>query len=565
MKKLYILGVVIATISLSSCNDLLDKDPLDKFTNNPTYWNNSDNVGNQCNALYNNYSGYGNGGGAGWYYFKTLSDDQASPTFTDWANINVPSSASSWSDPWVEIRRCNFIITNMKNSTIESTKRNEFEGIARLNRAWQYYQLVRMYGDVQWINIPLDPADPAVYGARISRDIVMDSVLNDLNYACATIKSKGKTTWSADMAQAMKADITLYEGTYCKYRTEADNGMAPSPERATKYLNECVNACTVVMNAGYSLNSDYKSNYNSVDLSSNPEMIFYKPYKKDIFMHSTIDYTSSSSEQSGVTKDAFDNFLFLDGKPLATTSLNTSDLATAIVVNKDTVAMSLTKPFSVRDKRLTAILDTVICIQGHSWIRWVGAPMTSSTGYNIGKFDNKDIPLYYRQNTGTNYTCAPLFWLSVVYLDFAEAKAELGTITQSDLDNSVNKLLLRAGITNGISTSPAPDPANNMNVSSLLWEIRRCRRCELLLDNWTRYWDLIRWHQLSLLDSSLHPNILMGANVSNIKNPRVAVTGNYINASYNMKRVYNSRQYFYPIPSGQLTLNPALKPNPGWQ
>lgn len=69
-----------------------------------------------------------------------------------------------------------------------------------------------------------------------------------------------------------------------------------------------------------------------------------------------------------------------------------------------------------------------------------------------------------------------------------------------------------------MTTTPDADPANNMGVSNLIWEIRRCRRCELIMDNWYRYWDLIRWHQLDKLDSTKYPNIMLGANVSNVPN-----------------------------------------------
>lgn len=70
----------------------------------------------------------------------------------------------------------------------------------------------------------------------------------------------------------------------------------------------------------YSLSNSYKANYNSVSLASNPEMIFYKPYAQSSLRHSTIDYTINTSGTHGISKDAFDSFLFLDGKPLATTS-----------------------------------------------------------------------------------------------------------------------------------------------------------------------------------------------------------------------------------------------------
>src|SRR3712207_9108863 len=67
-----------------------------------------------------------------------------------------------------------------------------------------------------------------------------------------------------------------------------------------------------------------------------------------------------------------------------------------------------------------------------------------------------------------------------------------------------------------MTLNPDADPANNMNVSSLIWEIRRVRRCELMCDLGYRYWDLVRWHQLDKLDSNKYPNINTGANIVNL-------------------------------------------------
>ena len=52
-----------------------------------------------------------------------------------------------------------------------------------------------------------------------------------------------------------------------------------------------------------------------------------------------------------------------------------------------------------------------------------------------------------------------------------------------------------------------------MKVSNLIWEIRRCRRCELMTDNWIRYWDLVRWHQLDKIDTSVYTDVNRGANL----------------------------------------------------
>lgn len=283
MKKLFIYGVT-ALAMLTGCNDLLDKSPLDTFTNTPAYWSNTDNLDNQCNTFYNNFTGFGNGASGGWFYFKTISDDQVDAESHNWTYTNVVASSTNWSAPFTEIRRANYIIAGVQSSSLDEATKAHYEGLARMNRAWEYYQLVRMYGDVQWIDKVIDPADnEALYGPRTDRDEVMDHVLADINYACEHITANSnRQRFSTDMAYAMKADITLYEGTYCKYRTQAENGKAADESRANKYLQECVSACEYLMAKNYSLSNSYKANYNSVSLASNPEMIFYKLTQLDV-------------------------------------------------------------------------------------------------------------------------------------------------------------------------------------------------------------------------------------------------------------------------------------------
>lgn len=563
MKAIYKLcAIALATTALVGCDDFIDDNryPLDQQTSNHTYWNNASNVTNQCNTFYNQYIGYGNSGSLGWFYAKTLSDDQAGNSFTNWTNVNVPSSSSNWSAPFTEIRRANYIITNVANSTLSENDKNNFMAIARLNRAWQYYQLVRMYGDVQWIETVVDPANPEeTYGSRDDRDMVMDKVLEDLNFACQYMQKGSKTSWSKDMANAMKADICLWEGTFCKYRTADENGKAADATRAEKFLKECVTACENVMNAGYTLSDDYQAIYNSVSLSDNPEIIFFKEYKKDLFYHSLISYTCSSTQISGMTKDAFDAYLFKDGKPLALTSENKSDVGEVDADGNYSIA----KLLEVRDGRLAKTIDPFVYYQGMAWTRAGAMAMTSSTGYGICKYDNVTLDRDYRANTVKNYTCAPLFWLSVIYCNYAEAKAELGNITDADLDKSINKLYARAGLPALTAEVGFSDPANNWGVSDIIWEIRRCRRCELMFDNWYRYWDLVRWHKLDKLDSQKNPNILLGANMTAAPVSIANVDG-YVDGSKGQIRTFESRQYLYPIPSAQLTLNENLEQNLGW-
>lgn len=610
MKKSILLALAGAALLLSSCNDMLDVQPRDKFIEGPDFWNSEAMVESYSNSLYENYVGYGVGGNFGWFYFKSLGDDQVSPAFDDWAYTTVPGNASEWSTPFTEIRRINYLLTGLKTSTMDEAKNKYFQAVGRLNRAWEYYQLVRAYGDVQWYeDVVLDatpdgPDASLIYQTRTDRDVVMDNVLADLDFAISVLPAAGnKVSWSKDMALAMKADICLFEGTYCKYRTQTENGKAPNLDRANKFLNECVKACEAVMAMGYELNAEYGVIYNAPDgLNSNTEVIFFRNYEKDVLMHSTGDYTCSSSSQRGISKDAFDAFLFTDGKPLATTTMDKSAKpereeadfdgdgnpdqfdatdANGKTVKKNRYIYSIKKMLEVRDKRLSHIVDPYLSFTQISWERSGSNAMQSSTGYTIAKYDCTSHDSYNRLNIGTQYTDAPLYTLPIIYLNYAEAKAELGTLTQSDLDNTVNKLQARAGLPN-MTTSPAADPANNHGVSALLWEIRRARRCELMTDNWIRYWDLVRWHQLDKLDTTTHPSIVRGAYLKDVKDFLTTYFADCpdlleaINNSYNLDadgyvigaeraRTYDKKYYFYPIPSNQITdSRNTTTQNPGW-
>ncbi|MDD3779240.1 MAG: RagB/SusD family nutrient uptake outer membrane protein [Proteiniphilum sp.] len=575
MKKINIIYITATIVALASCSDFLDKGPLDTFTND-NFWTNESNVTGYANTFYQDFLGYGNAGGTGLFYFRTLSDDQAGGSFADWTFQNVPASSTNWRDGWIEIRRANILLENVDKVNMSDEAKNHWKGVGRLMRAWHSYQLVRTYGDIPWVDKSLDITDEGyLYGARQSRDLVMDNVLEDLNFACENMyDNTSKTKLNKNVAYAMKAEITLFEGTFRKYRKTEDGQSAPDQAGATKFLNETKNAASFLMNRSFTLNSSYQGNYNSVNLATNPEMIFYKAYKQNVLHHSLIAYISSSTQLSGMSKNAFESYLFTDGKPLALTTLDKSDAAVMKIGTKtvggnvvpDTV-MSIKGLLDVRDKRLSQTIDTALCYVGRGFTRFgTGISMTSSTGYGVNKYDNKSLDNIYRNQTSANFTHAPIFWLSVVYLQYAEACAELGNITQSDLDNSINKLRARAGIPNLSINVGYSDPANNMGVSDLIWEVRRERRNELMFDNWARYWDLIRWHQLDKLDSSLHPDILMGANIVNDPyNHVVDKVGNYIDGTKKKTRQFNAKHYWYPIPSDQISLNPQLEQNQGWK
>ena len=565
-------GMVLFT----SC-DLLNPNPIDTFTED-NFFTSESNIEMYTNYFYNEWSAYGTGGASGDFYFNTLNDNQAVTGLSGWGFKNVSASDATWNACYTEIRRANILLKHIDEVDMPATSAAYYKSLAHLYRGWQHFCLVRKFGDCYWIDQELLPADSAVYnGPRQDRDIVMDNVLEDLNYAVENMGTKNaesRTAYNIYVAQAMKSRVCLYEGTYAKYH---QNDAA----RAEKYLKEAKAAAEAIINSGnfeLTLGPDtmpvegYRANYNSLDLSGNKEMIMYKQYVLGVLYHATQDYCCGSTQTSGLSRAAFNAYLMKDG------SLPTGEDKGMISPTTDTLDYDYKKPviyhlLEARDPRLAQQIDGYLAYVGNGRVRYEGmkgqdgaAENTVSTGYGILKFDEPETESKYRQATNGNSTDAPIFWLAEILLNHAEACAELGEDAAATA--SVNKLRARAGMPN---LKLQNDPANNMGVSDLIWEVRRERRVELMFDLNDRYWSLIRWHQLDKLDTQKYPEQTQGAWIEAgwpIDLNSVKLTEGdhgYIECNTTgVHRKYEEKHYLAPIPSGQIELNPEIGQNPGW-
>ena len=98
-------------------------------------------------------------------------------------------------------------------------------------------------------------------------------------------------------------------------------------------------------------------------------------------------------------------------------------------------------------------------------------------------------------NHSLNYEETPSIYYryAEVLLNYAEAKAELNSITQADIDKSIKKLRDRVGMPNLTLASITTDPTWDFpTLSPVLNEIRRERRIELA-DEGFRWNDIARW------------------------------------------------------------------------
>lgn len=552
--KIKIIGLFTALSlfagAVSSCSDFLDRGSKIVFSDD-NFWTSENNVRSYCWEFYNRFRGFGTGTN-GDFYFTTFNDDQAASGM-DLFPTSPQASSTYWEFSY--IRKANLLLVRVDRVPMGAEAKNHYRGIARFFRAYEYAALIRRFGDVPFINRYLDQNDVnGIYTPRIARSVIVDSIMNDLQYAAANIRSIDRSKALGDVnvvsqeaVWAYLSRVALYEGTYARYVT--NDGAAA--ERLLGIARSA--AANLVGNPQFSLTPVYHELYGSLDLSKNPEVMLYKSYVSGVMTHSVIGYTNSSTMMSGLTKDAVDSYLCTDGLPISLSPLYAGD---------DNITATLT----ARDKRLLQSVEDVLAYKGTPNDKG----FTSSTGYKITKFDNKTLSASDIL-APNNPTDAPVFWLAEVLLNYAEASAELGLLTQEDLNGTVNLLRNRAGVAPLQLASVPDDPKRDADVSPLLWEIRRERRSELMMDGF-RQWDIRRWGKLSYLNPNVKPAIFMGAKVPLPQpptGPLVDAQGYILPYGAGAERpVIIPKHYLEAIPTGQITLY-TLKgvdfpQNPGW-
>ena len=558
MKKYinFTLAVLLAG-ALSSCSkDFLDRGSKVVFSDD-NFWTSGNNVKSYCWEFYNLFTGYGTGTN-GDFYFTTFTDDQAARSM-DLFPTAAPASNSHWD--YTYIRKANLLLQRVPQMEMLTTEEaNHYLGVARFFRAFEYANLIRHFGDVPYINEYLDQSNvEAIYAPRTPRAAVVDSIMADLQFAVANLRTIDRSkalgdvnVLSREVALAYLGRVALYEGTYARY-------VAGDEGRAVPLLQVAAEASAEIVGSGmFSLTPVYHELYGSLDLSKNPEVLLYKSYVSGILTHSVIGYTNSSTMMSGLTKDAVDSFLCTDGLPISLSGMYEG-------------SADISQTLANRDLRLVQSVEDELA--------YIGNPnekgFTSSTGYIITKFNNPSLGAS-EILAPNNPTDAPIFWLAEVMLNYAEAAAELGILGQNIVDATINMLRARAGVAPMLLASLPDDPVRDSDVSPLLWEIRRERRSELIMDGF-REWDIRRWGKLSYLDPSVKPAIFQGARIAPGAAAPVSYTdGLSVDADgyilpYGVgtgRPVQIPRDYLDAIPTGQLTLYQLkgvdFPQNPGW-
>ncbi|MPR36082.1 RagB/SusD family nutrient uptake outer membrane protein [Salmonirosea aquatica] len=581
---------LIVTFLVSGCNDeFLERYPLDQITNE-TFWNTENDLAVYNNSLYNlvrndvavpilmgHTDGFNSHFGNIWAQDE-FSDNMAprEPRHVRFQQVragkhNVPSNPEWFGyQGWNFIRAINVGLANYDRADIPQATINKYAGEARLFRGWFYGEKVQKFGDVPFVERELNIDSEELYAARTPRAEAMQKVLEDLTFAAENLpadwgdgNAPGRLNrWAALL---VKARICLYEGTWNKYHGAGDSQM---------WLEEAAKAAKEVMDNGpYRLymtghpESDYNAYHRILDLTGNPEVMAWRKYKLGVFTNHIQAYFGYTG---GATKSLVEDYLCTDGLPITLSPLYKGDETFEDV-------------FENRDPRLRQTIlhpdDTDIYRydreDGRTYPRLAGNPgggFKTTTGYHIIKHYNADDMIGKAYNTAESP--AIILRFAEVLLTYAEAKAELGTITQADLDASINKLRDRVAMPHLMLGNVPVDPRYTADgITPLIAEIRRERRIELFMEG-HRYKDLKRWKQgkkLEIPDMGMRWSEANKARFSptTMETSIDPVSGKeyidvYKGTDWANPVFDESKHYLWPIPLNTLAQNPAIEQNPGW-
>lgn len=539
---------------------------------------------------------------------QNITMDNAAKNATGTYEVGAYTTNTSTSWSWGSIRNVNYFLKYNTSSNVSEPIRNNYSGIARLFRAYLYFNKLVQYGAVPWIDIPLEPDSPELYKTQDSRDVIISKMIEDLDFAAQNITEEKITPNSNRVnrwtALFFKSRVCLFEASFRKYH-------ATGSKYGKEYLKDCkitaeelyrqaADAAQEIIEKGpYRLYTgtpyaNGRGSYRELFISDNA-------VSQEVMLSLALDpvlqlgeanwyYNSSTYGPHLCMTHAFaKTYLNLDGTPY-------ND-------KKGDTYKTFAEETSGRDYRLNQTIRGAdyTCKDKEGVFVPTPANMTghSLTGYQFTKYVMDDISF---DGGRTNYNDVPIARYAEVLLNYAEAKAELGTLTDADWEKTIGALRGRAGITGGLDKKPTTADPYMMSIYTgvtdpVILEIRREREIELILEG-LRLNDLKRWACGKLWETAAWDGIYIPAlntpldlngdgtndvfvtedskysgpyksiamyTGDNLKVVKLAddTKGGY-RLNYEISRVWNDNMYIYPIPEIVIQKNPNLKQNPGW-
>lgn len=562
MKKIFYFAALIGSLIFSSCQKFLEESPVSEPTTG-SFLRTEAEMDVALTGVYNSVNW--NSGSIPYQI-----------NFDNWTDIGVLRLASTaegaydashgslstiWTFAYTTIQRANTMISGMEagKSAVAQNVYNRLQAEARVLRAFSYYHLVFMFGDVPLFSQPLLYEDYYSQTKSSKADIIAflyKELDESAGYLDWSVSDRGRLNKA--VALGLKARIALYNGDF-----------AVAAEAAKSVMDH----------AGLSLNPQFGALFtrSGQNANSGKEIMFELMYSDAA--QSSINYiplgqgSRNLGGQSGrfPSQRLVDNFEATDGKRIDESSVydpakpsenRDKRLKYTVVMQGDTITQNNAK--AIFDMYHTSTLF----LNGGRWVSQTNndfsnayGPVKNGVGYLWAKYTFND----------ENITIARVSWIFMRYaeilLTYAEAKTELNQIDNSVTD-AVNKLRKRAGL-------PDVEQSISSDQNKMRQLIRRERTSELAFEGF-RWFDIRRWK----IAEYVMPGKVYGAsktagNIAATPDFKTSTIKDLNNiADYSSSdavrfsrdnRNFEPRHYIFPIPQSELDRAKTLTQNELWR
>ena len=415
-------------------------------------------------------------------------------------NTYTAETPTSWS--WTNLRSINYFIDGLHSSvcTVNEDLKNHYEGLARWFRAYFYYDKLTKYGAVPWYEHCLSNTDTEeMYRNRDSRDEIIGHIINDLQFAYDNIQTESSvsnTLISKYAALALMSRACLFEASWRKY-----HGEIGSEWGSKELYNKSIEASKALMDSKvFSINKTTVSDdYIDSNSRGSYRSLFYS---REILTNEVILGAAASLDYS-ITGDAnwkFNSGSYGNGYCLSRAFVHTYLLTdgTRFTDQANYSTKSFKDEFTNRDNRLKQT------VRGPSYKMDNAVKLpdivngVAPTGYHPIKFV-EDVKS--KNDKAKNENSYPIIRYAEILLNYAEARAEIGALSDADWKNTIGELRTRAGINSSsaaVTTRPTTVDTYLQETfyprvtNPVILEIRRERAIELVYEGF-RVNDLNRW------------------------------------------------------------------------
>ena len=522
MKYKFIFLYILASVFFTSCHkDFLDRRPLDQYSES-TLWTSANDATAALNGCYSGWES-----GTWIFYMDCTSDNAFDPYpwegYTMYGNPTLLTPTNTGVDKWNfrTIQKCNWFLASVDPTPMDATLKSRMKAEARFLRAYKYFIMSQLYGDVPLVTNNISTAEANLL-KRTPKDSVIQFILTELDSAQANLPDsysgtdEGRITRGA--AWALKARVELFNQKY----------------------TDCITSCGNVLGR-YSLFPSYPDLFR-IENEHNAEIILDVEYIADDVPQT--DLGVMVPESSGgwwsvnPLQSLVDNYETIGGKPItdASSGYNAGD------------------PYTNRDPRLQA---TVI-VPGSLYEGNYFDPFSTTsldywaaygyTAYSDRKFMSHLADYPNMWNAGLNI---PVIRYAEVLLTYAEAKIESNQIDNTVFD-AINQVRTRAGL-------PVVEQTAYNTQATLRTLLRRERRSELAMEG-LRWFDVQRWKIADQVMSGPAYGSWLGTvdpatGHPTLTSERITVEQRGFDASKN---------YLWPIPQSQLDIDKNLAQNPNY-